>query len=281
MQTTDLIPVGSVEKLADDGFLLVSLPGAAVRRVTATFDAGYRFFRASLGQKSAVKLPDDCGYRPVGVEYSQSPERPDPFESFTASVRTVGASERLKWVIARVLYQRMLATIDMLEPIAEALTMQLADSLSGRSSGDRLRGALRRWSCLQVNYSRPSDVTSPFIHEAHEDGHLMTVACSDGPGLEIQLVDGRFIPISTAIGKMLIMPGDIAWMLSGGRIRRLYHRVRPDGRCVERMALLLFCDIDPRLCEPWVYNAVNAGIDIGARVLTNATRFGLRGFSVD
>jgi hypothetical protein len=42
------------------------------------------------------------------------------------------------------------------------------------------------------------------------------------------------------------------------------------------MALLFFADIDPALCKPWIENETNLGVDIGARVLTNALRFGLK-----
>jgi hypothetical protein len=45
------------------------------------------------------------------------------------------------------------------------------------------------------------------------------------------------------------------------------------------MALLFFGDLDPRLCEPWVRNQVNASVDISKRVLKSVNRFGLQGFS--
>jgi hypothetical protein len=56
----------------------------------------------------------------------------------------------------------------------------------------------------------------------------------------------------------------------------LYHRVKAIEYLSERMSLLLFADIDPRECGPWVENELNAGIDIGGRVLSNSERFGLR-----
>ena len=77
------------------------------------------------------------------------------------------------------------------------------------------------------------------------------------------------------------MPGEILWLLSGGQIRPLYHRVRREPGCSERLALLLFGDINPRLCWPWVHTDINEGVDIGARVLTNSNRFGLGGFPLE
>src|SRR5258708_30685865 len=44
------------------------------------------------------------------------------------------------------------------------------------------------------------------------------------------------------------------------------------SRVSERLALLFFGDIDPKVCDPWVMNSVNAGIDIGARVQASVAR---------
>lgn len=269
------------ERLRDDGFLQIHLTATARDRVTATFGAAYPFFRAPANEKDSNKLPNDLGYRPIGVEYSQSPERPDPVESFTACGRMRTTAKELLSAGAHNLYERMLATIEILEPIAEALTIQLADTLKGHSSGEKLHGAFRRWSCLQLNYSRPADITTAFIHEPHEDGHLLTIACATGPGLEVQMENGNYMSITTAPDEVLIMPGEIISLLTGGQIKPLYHRVRPESSDPERIALLFFGDIHPQFCEPWIQNDVNANVDIGARVLTNANRFGIEAFRLE
>jgi isopenicillin N synthase-like dioxygenase len=270
---------GAVERLKNDGFLLIPLAAGARDAVLETLDAAYEFFRAPLEEKSRSRLPEDCGYRPCGIEYSQSPERPDQIESFSATVRTRAGIAQLHSASARRLYDRMLATIDLLEPIAEELTIELADSLSGRSCGQALCGAFRLWSRLQLNYSRPAETAEGLIHDAHEDGDLLTLACATGPGLEMQTESGGFQPVMAPPGQLVIMPGEIAWLLSGGQIRPLWHRVRPLSQERERFALLYFGDIDPRQCEPWVANRINANVDIGARVLRSVTRFGLDGFA--
>lgn len=275
------IPENAVEKLKNEGFFLIQLAEEACGIVASTFEAAYPFFHATVDEKNSNTLPEDLGYRPMGIEYSQSPEHPDPIESFTVDMRTPHASANMPSASARQLYKWMQATIDILEPVAEILTIQLADTLSGHTYRKKLRGAFRRWSCLQLNYSRPMNIPEAFIHEPHEDGHLITISCANGPGLEAQTASGEFIPITTAYDEMLVMPGEIAWLLSGGQVRPLYHRVRRKSDCRERMAILFFGDIDPRLCEPWINSKVNKGVDIGARILTNATRFGLNGFPLD
>jgi isopenicillin N synthase-like dioxygenase len=270
----------AVEKFKNDGFLLLPLGADARHAVLETLDAAYEFFRGPLAEKNRNRLPEDCGYRPCGIEYSQSPERPDQIESFSATVRTRAAIAQLHSAGARRLYDRMLATIEQLEPIAEAITIELADSLSGRSWGQELGGAFRLWSRLQLNYSRPAQTVAGFIHDPHEDGNLLTLACATGPGLEMQTESGGFQPVTAPPGQLLIMPGEIAWLLSGGQIRPFWHRVRPSAREKERLALLFFGDIDPRQCQPWVANSINAHVDIGACVLKSVTRFGLVGFAL-
>lgn len=281
MRLAKVIPEDAVERLKNDGFLLITLTKQACKNVAATFEAAYPFFRAPPDEKNKNILPEELGYRPTGIEYSQSPDRPDPIESFTVDGRTDAVPPDCKSASARELYKQMLSTFDVFERIAEALTIRLADTLGGKSAGSALRGALRRWSCLQLNYSRPADADAPFINESHEDGHLLTVSCANEPGLEIQTAGGDFVPMTTTPDEVIIMPGEIVWLLSGGQIRPLYHRVRRESGCSERLALLFFGDISPRLCRPWVHSDVNEGIDIGGRVLTNAARFGLGGFPLD
>lgn len=271
----------TVERLKTDGFLLLRLTEADCETVKETFEAAYPFFRSPLEEKIPNILSLDSGYRPMGVEYSQAPERPDLVESFTASFRTRAEITKLPSLRAQDLFNRMLKTIDIFEAIAEAIIIRLADDLSERQAGENLKGAFRHWSRLQLNYSRPANASAPFINEAHEDGDLLTVACATGPGFELQAANGKFIPITTSEDEVLALSGEIAWLLSGGLIRPVYHRVRPESRANERMALLFFGDIHPQLCEPWINSEVNADVDIGARVLTNATRYGLHGFTLE
>jgi isopenicillin N synthase-like dioxygenase len=275
----DLIPEDAVDRLTADGFLRIRLVSEASEAILATFKVGYPFFHQSSAEKVLNVLSEDGGYRPLGIEYSRSPDAPDQIETFTASDRTRTTANALPTTSAQLLHQRMLVAFAALESIAEALTIRLAESVGGRAYKKKLRGAFGRWSRLQLNYSRPAETKAKFINEAHEDGVLMTLACATGPGFEVQTASGNFTPISTLPDEVLAMPGEITWLLSGGLIRPLYHRVVPEADQHERLALLFLGDIHPSLCEPWITNEVNANVDIGDRVLRSATRFGLQGFA--
>lgn len=269
----------ATEALIRDGFHFLPLDDEARAAISATFYAGYEFFRSSLDEKLKNTLSEDCGYRPFGIEYSRSPEEPDQMESFTAAARnidTTGLTEK-----GRSLYRRMREAIAVLEPIAESLAIALARKAAADVNTAQLVGAFHEWTCLQLNYSRPVEAAPRLINAPHEDGNLVTLGVSDGRGLEIQTPRGSFLPVRRPEGTVVVMPGEIARLLSGGMVRPLFHQVRPDAAVAERLALLYFGDIDPVRCEPWVRNEVNQDVDIGAISRANSARFGLEGFAAD
>jgi isopenicillin N synthase-like dioxygenase len=270
------IPQGILQEFQRSGFLRLKVSVEVQQTVGESIEAAYRFFRSPLPSKMQSTLPADLGYRPFAAEYSKAPDNPDQVETFSASARNFGAVDRLKSHEARTLYSRMLATIGLLEPIAEDVTAQLLRELTNDLTCRIPSGAFKNWSFLQLNYSRPSETEKGMINDVHEDGCLITIAFTTGPGLEVQSPQGEFLPIMTEPDEVLAMPGEILWLLSGGNVQPLYHRVRPNPLCPERIGLLFFGDIDPRSCEPWISNDINRGIDIGELVLKNPSRFGLQ-----
>lgn len=268
-----------VDKFIIDGVLRIRLDESTEEAIAAVFGAAYHFFRATAEEKAPNKLPEDAGYRPYGIEYSQSPNILDQIESFTASDRTRSMTDLLPVASAQLLHRQMLRAFDVLEDLAETFTIRLAETVSGRAYEKKIRGAMSRWSRLQVNYSRPASTRTGLINEAHEDGVLMSLVCATCPGFEVQTPDGGFALLTTMSGEVIAMAGEITWLISGGRIPPVYHRVRPVGEYPERLSLIFLGDIHPKLCEPWVENEVNANVNIGERVLTSASRFGLQAFS--
>jgi isopenicillin N synthase-like dioxygenase len=261
--------------LESKGFLTLRLEVSTAAAVRDAFQGARAYFRQDTAQKASDQLPEDLGFRPAGIEYSASRERPDVIESFSVSARwpqsaTASSSE------GRALHSLMTACLEPMEEIAEELAIAVGNAIGGRRYENLLSGALHRWSCLQMNYSRPAGLGSRFIHELHEDGHLFTIACATGPGLQVRPNDGSLISLTAAPDEAVVMPGEIISLLSGGRIRPLYHCVRPEQELKERLALLFFADVAPEKCEPWVVTDFNAGVDIGHRVHTNPARFGLR-----
>lgn len=279
MPLTHFVPQNVAQKLANERFLILSVPGTIQECVRTTFAVAIPFFQEPLDLKNRCSFSQDMGYRPFGGEYSYSSSTPDQLESFSISARVPIPLAELPSANARVLYECMAATFDMLEPLAEALAIELANELSRGQMGEKLRGTLRGWSRLQLNYSRPAEVTAPFVNAFHDDLNLLTINFANKSGLEVGVTEDEVTEIIRQPGEAVILPGEIAWLLSGGRIKSLYHRVRADSRIRERLALLFFADPDPEACEPWVANVINRDVDIGERVRTNVRRFGLQGFT--
>lgn len=275
------LPPGAVKRLSVDGYVSITASDEVHGSIGAAFQAGREFFCAPVAEKLISTLPLDCGFRPRGVEYSSSPNIADALESFTVSTRTHEQGNALASIRARDLHQRMMLAFELLEPMAEELMIQIAREVNSNKSHNDLEGALKRWSRLQLNYAVPSRTAEQFINELHEDGHLFTIASSTAAGLEVRARSGEFVPPVVGPREVLIMPGQILWLMTGGHIEPLYHRVRTIAEQSERMALLFFADIGPTDCKPWIVNQANADVDIGARVLTNSSRFGVRDFPLE
>jgi len=146
-----------------NGFAVEKLPDHILIQLRATLAAAPEFFRATADKKLASRLADEAGYRPMGVEYSVSPDRPDHVESFSVNGRTL-ETPPFEFDSARVLWQEMRLSFGLLEHIVEGLAAELAANLAGEAYESKLRGGFRRWSRLQLNYARPSDARTPFIN---------------------------------------------------------------------------------------------------------------------
>ena len=274
MNIEELTAPIAMHRLASDGFLLVSVPDDTRSAIDSTFRQGAAFFRQPVEAKMTSSLVGDLGFRAFGVEHSSSPERPDQMESFTVDRRSADRLRQLPNTCGRVLSNDMAHTLELFASVATSLTRSLA-RLFGHDSDGLLSSSVADWSILQINFSRPSQTHGGYINEVHEDGCLLTVAAVTGHGLEIQNNGGRFAPVTPAHDQLVVFPGEILYLLSAGLIKPCYHRVNVLDYLPERMSLLLFADVDPNLCQPWVTGDANREVNIGERVLKNSMRFGL------
>jgi len=275
MTIEELATPSAMHSLISDGILFVSIPDGTRTAIDSTFRQGAAFFRQTVEAKMTTSLSSDLGFRAYGVEYSSSPERPDQMESFTISRRGADRLRQLPNMSGRALSSDMAHTLELFASIATSLIRSLAQFF-GQDSDGLLSSSLADWSILQLNYSRPSQAHGDYINEAHEDGCLLTIASVTGHGLEIQRTCGLFAPITPAHDQVLILPGEILYLLSAGLIKPCYHRVNALNYLPERMSLLLFADVDPNLSKPWVTGDVNQRVNIGERILKNSLRFGLK-----
>jgi isopenicillin N synthase-like dioxygenase len=276
MATTARAEEAIFERLIERGCAVIELAPPEAEAVAEVVSAASSFFRLSVAEKAKCRIGVTAGYRPYGIEYSNSPERPDEMETFSATTASASQGSTLPSGSARDFHGRTATTFLLLEPLAEQLVVALAEVLTRRPWKEALSGGLHRWSCLQVNYSHPSEARSEFINEVHEDGHFLTLAYATSEGLEARQGDGNFSKITTASNQMVVMLGRIASLMTDGRLHPLYHRVRSIPTCVERTSVMFFADLAPELCQPWIAGETNRLVDIGAHIRANPTRFGLQ-----
>ena len=261
----------AIEEIAQNGFALLDASDNLQDFMEETLVAGDRFFELDLDVKLDSRLPLDGGYRPYGTEYSESSDHPDEVESYTVSHRPTETRHQPS-DSAVELHSKMLTLFDVFEEASVEIAKGLHCKFQPQST--ITSGALRTWSLLKYNFARPVGVDSEFINDLHEDGCLLTIMSVAGNGFELKVGD-RFLEIPASRQQVLAMAGEILWLLTGGRINPIYHRVRTLHARERRRSLLFFADLKPALCEPWLISDINRNIDIGQRVRQNSKRFGL------
>lgn len=252
--------------LLETGYSLMELDAVGADRLATVLRRGKDFFARSFEDKSRHSSDDpNFGYLPMGMEYSITPERPDLNERFALWSdrvdRIPGSPEIAPFTDA------LLAWRDVLIPFVT----RLLDGLSRHFGADGAP-AFEAASYLQLNnyVEAPSD--REFLQDRHEDGHLLTVIHTTGPGLEIFPSGDSPVPVRTSPGQVLVMPASVLSGLTGGAVGALDHQVR-NLALPERMALMYF--VNPELSEPLHPWVGDRSADLRDEARTNPAAFGL------
>jgi isopenicillin N synthase-like dioxygenase len=267
-------PIGLsiVDELITRGHAKLRIGRETQRQIENTFDISRGFFARPLPEKRSFALPAFVeGYRDIGLEYSLQPDRPDLTESFSVWNRNRGRTESAGWVAACPLHAEMRRMSDALAPLIADVFQSMADRWAPGTTGPRFEKA----SYLQINYYEPAQHRRDILQDGHEDGHLITAVTATGPGLEIDTGDG-YQPVVLAPDELLLMPGSLLTLMSGGEIQPLYHRVKNSFRQDSRYSMMLFINPDgDQTLEPWIRNETNAGVDIIEQANALPQKFGL------
>ncbi|MDR4308599.1 isopenicillin N synthase family oxygenase [Chelatococcus sambhunathii] len=236
------------------------------------FDGADAFFARGLAEKTRYARPEILeGYRGYGAEFSGSVDRPDLNETFSLVLRNMIRPEVADWARTNPLRRALAAAAPIYAELADAILDDLRRHFA--PEGDRIASA--KFSYLQLNYYRPGREERELLQDAHEDGHLLTFVTSRQPGLEFE-VDGRFEPARLAPDEILVMPGGILSLMTGGAMAPLVHRVRKAPDLPRRASLMFFVNADvmapPR---PWRPMADGSCPDIRQATIESSQMFGL------
>ncbi len=261
-----------VRQFEQTGFARVPLTDAMARKIDRIYGLGEEFFVRSEVEKQSYSMQSFVeGYRELGPEYSQVPERPDLTKSFSAWNRNRGRPEVEEAVGGLELHRALREVSDEWSLIVRGIFRAMADAWAPGSPELRSYNG----TYVQLNYYEPSQHSAELLQDSHEDAHLLTLVKANAPGLEIE-VDGKFIPAGADGNEIVFMPGSLLSLMTGYKIKPMYHQVRNTHRRDPRSSLLLFVnpEIDQKL-EPWIKNESNAGIDIIERANEGPKQFGM------
>lgn len=256
--------------LLHSGHAIVRAGDVTRARLDQAFEEADAFFAQEPAEKARHARPDLLeGYRGHGAEFSESRDRPDLNETFSHAPRNAGAVA--DWRGANRLHDALRTLAPFYCGLADAVLEDLGEALA--PEGDRI--VSEDFSYFQLNYYRPKRETRDLLQDAHEDGHLLTIVASRQPGLEID-VGGRFEPARLEPDELLIMPGGILTLMTGGLVRPLLHRVRNTPGLRRRASLMFF--VNASLTRPpraWVPSEDGSWPDIRAATVASSQMFGL------
>lgn len=261
-----------VRQFEQTGFARVPVTEALARKIERIYRLGEEFFVRSEAEKQSYSMQSFVeGYRELGPEYSQVPERPDLTESFSAWNRNRGRSEVEEAMGGLELHRALREVSDDLSVIVRGIFNAMADAWAPGHPELRFYNG----TYVQLNYYEPSQHNEDLLQDSHEDAHLLTLAKSNAPGLEIE-VDGKFVSAGSDGNEIVFMPGSLLSLMTGYKIKPGYHQVRNTHRRDTRSALLLFVnpETDQKL-DPWIRNESNAGIDIIEKANEGPKQFGM------
>lgn len=262
----------AASSLLHHGHARIRADAATVAALDEVFRSADDFFAVAPKEKIRFERPDILeGYRRYGAEHSGPQDRPDLNETFSLVLRNMARKDIARWSDVNPLHRALRAAAPHYAALVDGVLDEIRHAFNPR--GDRISSA--DFSYFQLNHYRPRVETRDFLQDTHEDGHLLTVVTSRQPGLEAE-IDGRFEPVHFARNELLLMPGSILTLMTGGRIKPLPHRVRNIRSSATRASLMFFVNA-PVTPAPraWLASADGSMPDIGRATAECSKLFGL------
>jgi isopenicillin N synthase-like dioxygenase len=265
------------ERLKGDGYLTFQQDKRLVEGISEVFKDAKVFFELPEEVKNKFYLQGEriSGFKPQGVEFAASPERPDTNETFSY---TLGDADMFQHCESSIV-QNFVENIRKLQMRLDRVAGDILSSIGNQYTKDYqpIKTALSSW--VQVNFYADACARS-IMQDEHEDGHIITLAMSDEPGLEIKGSNHTEYQQVEHRDMITVMPGELLTVLSGGDIKPLYHRVKSYQK-KQRISLTYFLNPNSNIdhLAPWKINDSNSDINIVEMSNANPEKFGLPNLS--
>jgi isopenicillin N synthase-like dioxygenase len=272
--TLDPVPAGVPEsadllgRIREQGYALVRLEAGEARSLAAVHRGVMEFFAQSPSAKARHSVANrGSGYRPYAYAHAGDPARPDHNDSYLYWGRERRLPENHEEI------EPLLDALEAYRLVAARITRGLVEQLRTHYGyADEL--PFERASVLQINsFGTPTD--EELLQQPHEDAVFLTVIWTSAEGLEGVGEGGATVPFTFAPDEVMIMPGGLMTVMTGGQIPSFHHQVRNHGT-LGRKSVMYFVSPDPTgPIEPFLRNASNRDADIRALVIDNPQSFGL------
>lgn len=228
------------------------------------------FFNLEMNEKKKYSFENTTsGYRDIGMEYSSIISNPDLNQSF--SFRAIDKKLLSSFDEIKNFKSTAYKIQEQLDEVAQKIIADISREFGHK---DVIPTNLNSW--LQVNFYQPFNKNREFLQDSHEDGHIITLATATRKGLEYKTKNGYVENNIVEIEDFLVMPGELLSLLTGNKIKSLFHRVKCHKDVKERFSIMYFVNPNERHhIPPWIKNDFNKNINIAKKSLENPLQFGL------
>lgn len=264
-----------LEQIRAMGYARVRLTSHEARRLARLYSEANRFFAASPAHN--LRYSNDRltnGYRPPHAAHNNGDpvNESDVNDSFL--YWNPGHARKIPHHTEIPAFLRALE--DYRQGAARRVMTGLLDELARHYRYPRAL-PFEEASVLQINsFGEPGP--RELLQTPHEDGVLATVIWTSAPGLEA-VRGGEHVPLSTGPEEVLVMPGGIMTVMTGGEIAPLFHQARNHGMetSLNRKSVMYFScpDIDKGVVDPYVVNETNRDLDVRDAIRSATDAFGL------
>jgi isopenicillin N synthase-like dioxygenase len=244
-----------IHSVLENSYAIVDTSTELERAAERVCGMASQFFSSPDSAKERYHTDEGEGFRAFATEYTDEPHQTDLVECFSCSVTRQSVRYQFPAGAGLTLYDTMLEAQRLFARETERLAKNVLRAL-GFHPPDNL--GFEAWSRLQVNHAEMKRGDRDLLHVVHQDGNFLTLAYSNGPGLNVFRSDGNVVRLwPESAGKFVMLAGEILSIASGDRVRAAFHCVERRTDISQRLAVLYFADAEPELLAQYTSCDVN------------------------